>query len=77
MPVNDDPLFAALRNMRRQLAQQQGVPPYVVFHDSTLTAMAAMRPQTLDEFAELPGVGVRKLQTYGDAFLQVLRDVAY
>ena len=77
LPVNDDPLFAALRNMRRQLAQQQGVPPYVVFHDSTLTAMAAMRPQTLDEFAELPGVGVRKLQTYGDAFLQVLRDAAY
>ncbi|HEX5635836.1 MAG TPA: RQC domain-containing protein, partial [Gammaproteobacteria bacterium] len=77
VPANDDPLFAALRNVRRQIAQQQGVPPYVVFHDSTLTAMAAMRPQTLDEFAELPGVGDRKLQNYGDAFLQVLRDDQY
>ena len=75
--ANDDPLFAALRNVRRQIAQQQGVPPYVVFHDSTLSAMAAMRPQTLDEFAELPGVGERKLMNYGDAFLQVLRDESY
>ena len=76
-PANNDPLFAALRNVRRVLAQQQGVPPYVVFHDSTLTAMAALRPQTLTEFAELPGVGERKLQNYGDAFLQVLRDEKY
>jgi ATP-dependent DNA helicase RecQ len=73
----DDPLFAALRQCRRQLAQQQGVPPYVVFHDSTLAAMAAMRPQTLVEFAELPGVGDRKLQNYGAEFLLVLRDEKY
>jgi ATP-dependent DNA helicase RecQ len=69
-----DPLFEALRSRRRELAQQQGVPPYVVFHDSTLAAMAAMRPQTLDEFADLPGVGERKLQTYGAAFLEVIRE---
>jgi ATP-dependent DNA helicase RecQ len=69
-----DPLFEALRSRRRELAQQQGVPPYVVFHDSTLAAMAAARPQTLGEFAELPGVGERKLQTYGAAFLDVIRE---
>jgi ATP-dependent DNA helicase RecQ len=72
--ASDDPLFEALRSRRRELAQAQGVPPYVVFHDSTLAAMAAMRPQTLGEFAELPGVGERKLQTYGAAFLDVIRE---
>jgi ATP-dependent DNA helicase RecQ len=74
LPVAD-PLFEALRARRHELAQQQGVPPYVVFHDSTLAAMAAFRPQTLDEFAQLPGVGERKLQTYGAAFLEVIRGI--
>ncbi len=73
VPVSDDPLFEALRTRRRELAQQQGVPPYVVFHDSTLAAMAAFRPQTLAAFAELPGVGEKKLETYGAAFLEVIR----
>jgi len=73
IPVSDDPLFEALRARRRELAQQQGVPPYVVFHDSTLAAMAAFRPQTLAAFADLPGVGERKLATYGAAFLEVIR----
>ena len=72
-PGTDHPLFAALRQLRREIAQQQGVPPYVVFHDSTLAAMVATRPQTLTEFAELPGVGNRKLQTYGTAFLEAIR----
>jgi len=71
-----DPLFEALRQRRRELAQKQGVPPYVVFHDSTLAAMAAERPQTLHEFAGLPGVGERKLETYGSAFLEVIRTFA-
>ncbi len=74
--ASDDPLFEALRQRRRELAQAQGVPPYVVFHDSTLAAMAAMRPQSLAEFAELPGVGERKLETYGAAFLEVIRAAA-
>ncbi len=71
--ASDDPLFEALRERRRELAKEQGVPPYVVFHDSTLVAMAALRPQTLEAFAVLPGVGERKLQTYGPAFLEVIR----
>jgi ATP-dependent DNA helicase RecQ len=71
--ASGDPLFEALRQRRRELAGQQGVPPYVVFHDSTLAAMAVECPQTLHEFSELPGVGERKLQTYGAAFLEVIR----
>ena len=74
VPLHDDPLFEALRARRRELAQQQGVPPYVVFHDSTLAAMAAFRPQTLEAFSELPGVGERKLETYGVAFLEIIRE---
>ena len=72
--ASGDPLFEALRQRRRELALQQGVPPYVVFHDSTLAAMAEVRPQSLGEFADLPGVGERKLETYGAAFLDVIRE---
>jgi ATP-dependent DNA helicase RecQ len=68
-----DPLFEALRACRRELAEETGVPPYVVFHDSTLREMAAARPQTLDALARITGVGTRKLEAYGDAFLAVLK----
>mgnify|MGYP001400342125 CR=1 FL=1 len=71
-PVGD-PLFDALRDLRRELAQQAGVPPYVVFHDSTLREMAAMRPASLGELGAIGGVGTRKLDAYGDAFLAVIR----
>jgi len=68
----DDPLFAALRALRRDLAKEAGVPPYVVFHDSTLREMAAQRPGSLDALAEISGVGARKRDAYGDAFLKVI-----
>ena len=71
-----DPLFDALRALRRDLAQQAGVPPYVVFHDSTLREMATLRPASLAALGEVPGVGARKLEAYGDAFLEVLRSMA-
>ncbi|HEY6868810.1 MAG TPA: HRDC domain-containing protein, partial [Novosphingobium sp.] len=71
-PVGD-PLFDALRALRRELAQQAGVPPYVVFHDSVLREMAAGRPQSLAELGRIGGVGDRKLTAYGDAFLTVIR----
>jgi len=71
-PVND-PLFDALRTRRRELAQEAGVPPYVIFHDSTLREMATLRPSSLGALGEVPGVGARKLEAYGDAFLEVLR----
>ena len=64
-----DPLFGALREARRMLAAEAGVPAYVVFHDSTLREIAAARPATLAELAEVNGVGEAKLARYGDAML--------
>jgi ATP-dependent DNA helicase RecQ len=68
-----DPLFDALRDVRRTLAQEAGVPPYVVFHDSTLREIAAARPRCLAELGRVQGVGETKLQRYGDAFLAAVR----
>jgi len=68
-----DPLFDALRELRRSLAQEAGVPPYVIFHDSTLREMATLRPASLSALGAITGVGARKLEAYGDAFLEVLR----
>jgi ATP-dependent DNA helicase RecQ len=69
----DDPIFEALRACRRDLAKEAGVPPYVIFHDSTLRDMAAIRPQSLRDMGLVSGVGARKLEAYGEAFLAVLR----
>ncbi len=69
---DDDPLFEALRKVRRELAAASGVPPYVVFHDATLRAMAADRPRSLADLGQVSGVGARKLEAYGQAFLDVL-----
>jgi ATP-dependent DNA helicase RecQ len=71
---SDDPLFDALRARRRELASEAGVPPYVIFHDATLREMAAARPRNLDELGRIQGVGARKLEAYGEAFLRVIRD---
>jgi ATP-dependent DNA helicase RecQ len=68
-----DPLFDLLRDVRRVLAQDAGVPPYVVFHDSTLREIAAARPRTLSELGRVQGVGETKLQRYGDTFLEAVR----
>ncbi|MCG8433277.1 MAG: HRDC domain-containing protein, partial [Gammaproteobacteria bacterium] len=65
-------LWEALREYRRQLAEAQGVPPFVIFHDSTLQAMALQMPENLSDFARLPGVGERKLSKYGQGFLDVI-----
>ena len=71
-PVGD-PLFEALRELRRELAAEAQLPPYVIFHDATLREMAAMRPTRRTELAAIGGVGARKLEAYGDAFLSVIR----
>jgi len=71
-PVGD-PLFDALRALRRELAAEAQVPPYVIFHDATLREMAAARPATLSQLGDIPGIGARKLEAYGDAFLAVIR----
>ncbi|MFL9840280.1 DNA helicase RecQ [Sphingomonas sp. ST-64] len=72
-PVGD-PLFEALRDRRRTLAQEAAVPPYVIFHDSVLREMAASRPATLADLSRIPGIGARKLAAYGDAFLEAIRE---
>jgi ATP-dependent DNA helicase RecQ len=71
-PVGN-PLFEALRELRRELAQEAGLPPYVIFHDATLREMATSRPASLAALGEVSGVGSRKLEAYGDAFLSVIR----
>ena len=71
-PVGD-PLFEALRELRRELATEAQVPPYVIFHDAVLREIAAMRPASLSEMGAISGVGARKLEAYGDAFLAVVR----
>jgi ATP-dependent DNA helicase RecQ len=74
MPVAAQGLFEDLRAERARIAKEQGVPPYVVFHDSTLRAMATARPQTLDEMGDVPGVGQAKLTRYGEQFLKVIQN---
>jgi len=69
-----DPLFEALRAKRREIAKERGVPPYVIFHDSTLREMAGLHPTTLAGLAQVTGVGEAKREAYGDAFLEVLRN---
>ena len=69
-------LWEALRECRRLLADEQGVPPYVIFHDSTLVAMCSSLPNSMEEFAALSGVGERKLAKYGAHFLQAIREAS-
>ncbi|HUX75165.1 MAG TPA: DEAD/DEAH box helicase [Anaerolineae bacterium] len=69
----DQVLFEALRAWRLEQARAQGVPPYVVFHDSHLRAIAAERPVTLEALSELKGIGPRKLEKYGSAVIELVR----
>ena len=68
----DEALFQALRQLRAELAKEQGVPPYVVFHDKTLREMVATRPRSLAALHAVQGVGDTKLERYGTRFLEVL-----
>ncbi len=72
--VADDPLWQALKAKRMQLAKEQGVPPYVIFHDSTLLEILNQKPQTLDQMGKITGIGQAKLLKYGDDFLEVLEE---
>jgi ATP-dependent DNA helicase RecQ len=72
LPEHAAPLFDALKAERTRLAQKQGVPPYVIFHDTTLRAMAMAKPRGLEEMVDLPGIGTAKLGRYGKAFLAVI-----
>ncbi len=66
-------LWQALRGLRRDLADEQDVPPYVIFNDATLVEMIEKRPVTLTALNQISGVGKRKLERYGDIFLDVMR----
>ncbi|WP_439122025.1 DNA helicase RecQ [Marivita sp.] len=68
----DAPLLSALKAKRRALAEEQSVPAYVIFPDKTLIEMAETRPRTLDDIARINGVGAKKLERYGRAFLEVI-----
>jgi ATP-dependent DNA helicase RecQ len=71
-----DPLFEALRARRRDLAREAGVPPYVIFHDSTLREMAELRPTSLHALSRVTGVGTAKLDKWGGAFVEVVQGFA-
>lgn len=70
----DDALFERLRELRMDMAQEAGVPPYVVFSDSTLKEMCEKLPQTTIQLLQIKGVGQNKLDKYGTAFLEVIKE---
>ncbi len=69
----DQPLFEALRELRAQLAREQNLPAYVIFHDSTLRSIAERRPASLDELATIGGIGGTKLARYGEQVLATVQ----
>jgi len=69
-------LFEKLRELRRTIAAEQEVPPYVIFHDKTLAAMALHRPVSHSEFLQISGVGEAKLDKYGEKFIAAIRELS-
>ncbi len=70
--AQDEPLWRALREERLRIAREQGVPPYVIFHDATLLELLRKKPRNQSEMAAISGVGSAKLARYGDAFIAIL-----
>jgi len=73
LSANNGPFWEALRTKRRELAERQEVPPYVIFLDATLLAMMQAKPKSLREMASISGIGERKLALYGKEFLAVIQ----
>ncbi len=73
LEIEDEDLMEALRDLRKEIATEAGIPPYVVFHDATLLEMVELRPNTAANLLELTGIGQAKLSKYGDQFLQVIK----
>jgi ATP-dependent DNA helicase RecQ len=65
--------FEALRAWRSEVARAHGLPAYLIFHDATLQALAQACPTSLDDLAQIQGLGARKLQAYGEELIRVLR----
>jgi ATP-dependent DNA helicase RecQ len=72
--AGDPELFDALRDVRLRIARERGVPPYVIFHDTTLRQMAERRPSTMDDLHDIYGVGAKKAADFGDDFLDAIRE---
>jgi ATP-dependent DNA helicase RecQ len=72
--AENDLLFERLRQMRKKIADSQGVPPYVIFPDSSLRLMSQLKPRSLAQFSQISGVGQSKVQQYGDIFLAAIND---
>ena len=75
--AEDQGLWNALRSCRKRLAEEQGVPPYVIFHDATLREMLEFRPLTPEQLRSITGVGDSKLKRFGEEFLAVIRAAEY
>ena len=74
LQTEDQELFEHLRVFRRAMADKAGIPPYVIFHDSVLLEMAASKPQTLDDLRGIKGIGEKKLEKYGQTFLEIIKE---
>jgi ATP-dependent DNA helicase RecQ len=70
-------LFDQLRQWRAEVAKAQNLPPFVIFHDSTLRAVAARRPQDMEALASISGIGERKLQAYGEELIRLVQTVQW
>ncbi|PHQ81263.1 MAG: DNA helicase RecQ [Coxiella sp. (in: Bacteria)] len=70
---DDQELFEQLREKRRQLAKEQGIPPYIIFHDSTLIDIATLKPASLNDLIPINGIGQKKLKRYGAEFLEIIK----
>ncbi len=72
--IPQDDMWHRLKAIRLELANEQGVPPYIIFHDSTLAEIHTKQPQTLNDFAQISGVGQSKLERYGEVFITLFRN---
>ena len=74
LSADDQRLWNSLRSLRKQLAEAQGIPPYMIFHDSTLMELVTYQPQSLEALRRISGVGASKLEHYGEDFLATIQD---
>lgn len=72
----EDPLFETLNNLRKEIAQKEGVPPYIIFSDLTLMEMAEKKPQNRWEMLKIRGIGNQKFKNYGDLFLKTINKLS-
>src|SRR5439155_12504561 len=73
--ATSDPLFERLRALRKRLADELGVPPYIIFHDRVLREMVEARPRTVTDLLHISGIGTRKAADYGEIFLAEIAEL--